>query len=59
MLSRMPQSLLTGQLKKSRHIGFGVYIVHSSMFVSKGLPPVATTPAITEKMFEGKFFIFS
>jgi hypothetical protein len=28
----MPQSLLTGQfLKKSRHIGFGVFIVHSSM----------------------------
>jgi hypothetical protein len=28
----MPQSLLTGQLKKkSRHIGFGVFIVHSTM----------------------------
>ncbi len=31
LLNRMPQSLLTGQLKENRHIGFGVFIVHSSM----------------------------
>jgi hypothetical protein len=27
----MPQCLLRGKLKESRHIGFGVFIVHSSM----------------------------
>jgi hypothetical protein len=30
----MPQSLLTGQLKKSRHIGFGVFMDDSSTFLA-------------------------
>jgi hypothetical protein len=30
----MPQILLTGQLIEKRHIGFCVFIVHSSMTLS-------------------------